>query len=91
MWWEIALIIFYYKIIAEFVSYLCLDVSKRISGIILIEHSGRSWVIRVLLGGEKVAIVYVEPVDFPEIRSTCHQVLSPSCYILELIVVHVGE
>jgi hypothetical protein len=79
------------KIIAEFVSYLCLDVSKGISGIILIEHSGRSWVIRVLLGGEKNAIVNVEPVDFPEIRSTCHQVLSSSCYVLYHIVAHAAE
>ena len=38
------------KVIAELLSHLCLHVSQRISGIIIFKHSGRSGVIRVLLG-----------------------------------------
>jgi len=84
---EIVLIILESKIIHKFVCNLCLDVSKGISCIIIFKYSGRSWVVRVLLGGEKVAIVNVETIDFSEIVSTCHEVLSASCDVLQLIIV----
>ena len=58
-------------------SHLCLDVSEWISDIILVKHSGRSGVIRVLFGRDKLAFVNVDPVDFPEIGSASLQVLTP--------------
>jgi hypothetical protein len=65
------------KVIAELPSHLSLHVSQRISDIIIFKHSGRSWVIRVLLGWDQLAIVNVDTVDFPEIIPSLLQVPIP--------------